>query len=77
MPKFRHTPFGGFNKIPSTFLFTPKFWGMVINIGTKLARITPQEGTAMKLTTQIKATQTITPQLIGTMTILSYSAKEL
>ena len=31
----------------------------------------------MKLTTQIKATQTITPQLIGTMTILSYSAKEL
>ena len=50
---------------------------MVINIGTKLARITPQEGTAMKLTTQIKATQTITPQLIGTMTILSYSAKEL
>lgn len=31
----------------------------------------------MKLTTNIKATQTITPQLIGTMTILSYSAKEL
>ena len=31
----------------------------------------------MKLTTGIKATQTITPQLIGTMTILSYSAKEL
>lgn len=31
----------------------------------------------MKLTTEIKATQTITPQLIGTMTILSYSAKEL
>ena len=31
----------------------------------------------MKLTAGIKATQTITPQLIGTMTILSYSAKEL
>lgn len=31
----------------------------------------------MKITTQMKATQTITPQLIGTMTILSYSAKEL
>lgn len=31
----------------------------------------------MKLTAEIKATQTITPQLIGTMTILSYSAKEL
>lgn len=31
----------------------------------------------MKLTTEIKATQTITPQLIGTMTILSYSTKEL
>ena len=31
----------------------------------------------MKLTTEMKATQTITPQLIGTMTILSYSAKEL
>ena len=31
----------------------------------------------MKLTTGIKVTQTITPQLIGTMTILSYSTKEL
>ena len=31
----------------------------------------------MKLTAGIKTTQTITPQLIGTMTILSYSAKEL
>lgn len=31
----------------------------------------------MKLTAEIKATQTITPQLIGTMTILSYSTKEL
>ena len=31
----------------------------------------------MKLTAEIKAMQTITPQLIGTMTILSYSTKEL
>ena len=31
----------------------------------------------MKLTTELKPTQTITPRLIGTMTILSYSSQEL
>lgn len=50
---------------------------MLSKTGMDFAKNAPGGGTAMKLTTILKPTQTVTPQLIGTMTILSYSSQEL